>query len=444
MKSNRLLRAITNTRLDALPQDLITYLKCHILDAIGVSLAGAQTKTGQEKIVAAKNVNICKEATLIGDGTRVPTRDAFEVNSYLGNLLPINGSSYFGPGHPGRQVIYAALSVSEKFKVSLEDCIIATLISYELILQIGQGAQQILWPSNEPHPDPALGFCFSLSCLASVARKTLVNSAEDGKHGILLPLILDTLAILDADLESSQSDCLKRDDCLMKLGAAIEGIRLTKSTWHRCLTKKRGLRPTPFDRFIVANLSTLEDALNSESMSPRTIKHIVLKAPLWLNRFMEGKGHEVKTKIANALYLYLYGVELRQSFYINRQFDRPEISNLSGKIKFTADWEDFLEHGISSKCLFFAQVHTTDGRILTGKRRYPILAFWPLESEKDAKNKFRENAEDIIGTKQCRKLHRKIRYQEYVRVPELMELTYPKVWSLHMLRKSGLLSDKSV
>ena len=66
MKNNRLFRAITNTRLDALPQDLIAHLKYHILGAIGVSLAGAQTKTGQEIIAAAKMSISAKRRPLSG------------------------------------------------------------------------------------------------------------------------------------------------------------------------------------------------------------------------------------------------------------------------------------------------------------------------------------------------------------------------------------------
>ncbi|MCK4793797.1 MAG: MmgE/PrpD family protein, partial [Desulfobacteraceae bacterium] len=222
MKNSNLQRAVISTRLDDLPQVLVTYLKGHILNAIGSSLAGAQTKAGQKKIAAAKNVNISKEATIIGDGTKVPIDDAFQVNSYLGNLLPLNGSSYTLSSHPGRQVIYASLSASEKLKASLEDCIISTLISYELILRIGQGVQQMVWPANKQGPDPALGFCFSLSDLAGIARKALCNNTEDVEPGILFPLILDTLDILHTDVESNTRSYLELDKDMMKLSAVIE------------------------------------------------------------------------------------------------------------------------------------------------------------------------------------------------------------------------------
>lgn len=423
------------------PTDLTLYTKRHVLDAIGSALAGAQTKVGQEIIKEAKARKDNKEATIIGNGAQISATGAFKVNSALGRLRDSSSGCLTLPDHPGQQVIFAGLSAGELLNADIEDIIKAITIAYELVLRMGHGVLQIAWPPDEPYPNPTLGGCFTLPGIATIVEGPLVEKLGKEKGNIFAQLLLKIFTFLKAQTVPSNNDLLDNDELKKWSNELISQVRLPKSAWHQCLIRKVGLKSTLFDQFIDAPTRALIKVIRGGYYRPEEIEQILLKGVIWLEFINIDETEDIKLRTACTTYLYLSGIYPNHSWYINGPIDNPPILDLARKILLVEDFEDLWEMVNSESYQYTAQVNTRDSKPRLGKIKYGIAEIEPVQTTEQFKKQFEYNTSDIIGTKQAENLWGKILNQENIKVPELMKLTYPKLWPAYLLRKLGVLVD---
>ena len=127
---------IVNTSFSDLPIEVIDQTKRCILDFMGVALAGS--KVGLAPIIT--NI-ICnnggtQEATLIGDGRKIPASNAALVNTVNGHTLDMDDGHRFAGAHPGIVVIPGALAIGELKNVSGKDLIEAIVVGCETFIRI--------------------------------------------------------------------------------------------------------------------------------------------------------------------------------------------------------------------------------------------------------------------------------------------------------------------
>lgn len=127
---------IVNTSFNDLPKEVVDQTKQCILDFVGVALAGS--KVGLAPIIT--NI-ICnnggtQEATLIGDGRKIPALNAALINSIKGHTLDMDDGHRYAGAHPGIVVIPAALAIGELKNVKGKDLIEAIVVGYETFIRI--------------------------------------------------------------------------------------------------------------------------------------------------------------------------------------------------------------------------------------------------------------------------------------------------------------------
>jgi 2-methylcitrate dehydratase PrpD len=127
---------IVNTRFSDLPKEVVDQTKRCILDFVGVALAGS--KVGLAPIITGIVCNNggTQEATLVGDGTKVPASSAALVNSIKGHTLDMDDGHRYAGAHPGIVVIPAALAIGELKNVNGTDLIESIVVGYETFIRI--------------------------------------------------------------------------------------------------------------------------------------------------------------------------------------------------------------------------------------------------------------------------------------------------------------------
>lgn len=127
---------IVNTGFGDLPKEVVDETKRCILDYVGVALAGS--KVGLAPLITDifSKQGGTQEATLIGDGRKIPAANAALVNSIKGHTLDMDDCQRYASGHPGILTIPAGLALAESKNVTGKELIEAIVVGYEMFMRI--------------------------------------------------------------------------------------------------------------------------------------------------------------------------------------------------------------------------------------------------------------------------------------------------------------------
>ena len=104
-------------------------------DFVAVSLAGRRAPTSRIAVEYASAEHAGDTATALFDGRRLTATGAGWANAVLGNALDFDDGHRLAKGHPGANVIPAALAVAEAAGATLEELLAAIVVGYELAVR---------------------------------------------------------------------------------------------------------------------------------------------------------------------------------------------------------------------------------------------------------------------------------------------------------------------
>ena len=174
---------------DDLPQNVITSTKDRLLDFLGTAF-DSHWRTPMEPVIRVlKAYGAKEEATVIGEGVKLPCGFAAMVNS----AYNISDGSRFAGQHPALVVIPAALAVSEARcstkAVSGKELILAIVLGYEVMFRVGQA----MYPSAHRRGfcpttiHGTMGVAAAASKLLSLTEESTINAlsiASLMSHGL--------------------------------------------------------------------------------------------------------------------------------------------------------------------------------------------------------------------------------------------------------------------
>jgi len=172
--SERLAVFIKNLEYDNLPKAVIEQAKRCLLDTIGVTLAGFRTETGRTFVSLAREWGGDEEATIFGDGVRVPSPNAALVNGTMGHVLELDDGHRYALGHPGVTSIPAAIAVAEKVGASGEDLITALVLGYDIFVRVARAVN----PSHRGRGFHTTGTCGTFGAAAAAGK--ILGLDEEG------------------------------------------------------------------------------------------------------------------------------------------------------------------------------------------------------------------------------------------------------------------------
>src|SRR5258708_22795841 len=120
-----------------------------VADCIPVIAAGMQQP--EMKALVAKQLARAApgEAWVIGAGQRAAALDAALLNGTAGTWLELDEGNLYAKGHPGIQVVPAAVALAQEMACSGADLLLAVALGYELSARISRAANVRL--SVHPH-----------------------------------------------------------------------------------------------------------------------------------------------------------------------------------------------------------------------------------------------------------------------------------------------------
>jgi len=137
------------TRLADLPANVLERARWVIADSLPVIAAGMQQAQMQALLKRHLAGAARGTAWVLGTRRRAGALDAALLNGTAGTWLELNEGNLFAKGHPGIQVVPAAVALAQEASASGEELLMAVAVGYELGSRISRAAQVKI--SVHPH-----------------------------------------------------------------------------------------------------------------------------------------------------------------------------------------------------------------------------------------------------------------------------------------------------
>lgn len=124
-------------RFETLPGDVVAKAKLHLLDFLGVALAGSAWDFGRAIVSACGELGGEPTCTVIGSVRRMPPAWAALANGTLGHGLDFDDTHTESVVHVSASVVPAALAACEERGGSGRDLLLATALGMEANVRIG-------------------------------------------------------------------------------------------------------------------------------------------------------------------------------------------------------------------------------------------------------------------------------------------------------------------
>lgn len=143
-------------------------------DFVAVSIAGSSTPIAQIALDYARVEHSGDLATSLVDGRRLAVTGAAWANGVLANSLDFDDGHRLVKGHPGANVVPAALAVAQACDATVEELLAAIVVGYEVAVRAGL---QLHANSRDYHGSGAWG---AVGAAAAAARLLRLDTAQIG------------------------------------------------------------------------------------------------------------------------------------------------------------------------------------------------------------------------------------------------------------------------
>jgi 2-methylcitrate dehydratase PrpD len=187
--TDTLARFVTETEFAAIPATTLAHAKLHILDAIGVALAGVSEPVAQLALDYCAKLGASREATIWGTGQKASVSTAAFANGLLAHALDFDDwDAIIHLGHPTSMMIGAALSLGQNIGASGQDLLRGYALGLEAITKLAANCPNV--QDRGFHATPLWGglgatfACASLLQLDTAKMKAALGIAASGAGGI--------------------------------------------------------------------------------------------------------------------------------------------------------------------------------------------------------------------------------------------------------------------
>jgi 2-methylcitrate dehydratase PrpD len=184
-----LARFVTETDYSSVSQPALVNTKMHILDTLGVALAGIPTEAPRIVFDYCKRLGDSEESAIWGTRQRSSAPMAAFANGLLAHAIDYDDwEPFIHAGHPSSMVVGAALTLGESIAASGKDLLKAYVLGIEILTKIAAAGPNL--QNRGFHSTPVLGSlgaavaCASLLKLDSGKIKAALGVAASGCGGI--------------------------------------------------------------------------------------------------------------------------------------------------------------------------------------------------------------------------------------------------------------------
>ena len=182
-------RFVTETDLSAVSAKTRVNATMHILDVLGVALAGVSTPPAEIALGYCKRLGFATEASIWGTHVKASVSTAAFANGLLAHALDFDDwDAFIHVGHPTSMLIGAALPLAEKIGASGKDLLKAYVLGIEVICKVAANCPNV--QDRGFHSTPVFGSlgaaiaCGSLLKLDATKLKAALGITASAAGGI--------------------------------------------------------------------------------------------------------------------------------------------------------------------------------------------------------------------------------------------------------------------
>ena len=187
--TDTLARFVTDTDFSSISEKTRANAKMHILDTLGVALAGSKTAVADIAIDYCKKLGASSEASIWGTQAKASVSTAAFANGLLSHALDYDDwDAFIHVGHPSSMLVGAALPLAENLGASGKDLLRAYVLAMEVICKLAAHSPNM--QDRGFHSTPVFGSlgaavaCGSLLKLDAARLKAAIGVAASGAGGI--------------------------------------------------------------------------------------------------------------------------------------------------------------------------------------------------------------------------------------------------------------------
>ncbi len=167
--TDTLARFVVATELGSMSEKTLSSAKLHILDTLGVALAGVNTSVAQIALGYCKNLGASSEASIWGTKAKAAVSTAAFANGLLSHALDYDDwDAFIHVGHPSSMLVGAALPLAENIGASGTDLLRAYVLGIEVICKLAANAPNM--QDRGFHSTPVFGSLGATVACASLLK----------------------------------------------------------------------------------------------------------------------------------------------------------------------------------------------------------------------------------------------------------------------------------
>jgi len=123
-------------RFEEIPKEVLSCAKDHLLDTLGVALAGRQEEASRAVRALVEEWGGASEATLLGERRRLPAASAALVNGTYAHARDFDDGHHPSVVHPSASLVPAVLAQAEASRADGRECLVALVAGYEILIRL--------------------------------------------------------------------------------------------------------------------------------------------------------------------------------------------------------------------------------------------------------------------------------------------------------------------
>lgn len=187
--TDTLARFVSEADYSTISEITLANAKMHILDTLGVALAGVSEPVARIALGYCKSLGVSQEASIWGTKTKASVSTAAFANGLLSHALDYDDwDAFIHVGHPSSMLVGAALPLAEQIGAPGKDLLKAYVLGIEIICKVAANAPNV--QDRGFHSTPVFGSlgatvaCASLLKLDPAKLKAALGIAASGCGGI--------------------------------------------------------------------------------------------------------------------------------------------------------------------------------------------------------------------------------------------------------------------
>ena len=447
--TDTLAQFVTKTEFAAIPEEALANAKMHLLDTLGVALAGTREPVAGIALDYCKRIGPVDESTIWGTKSKAAAPTAAFANGLLSHALDYDDwDAFIHVGHPTSMLLGAGLSIGESTGASGEELLKAYVLGIEVMCKLAANCPNL--QDRGFHSTPVWGSlgaavaCASLVKLDTGQLKAALGIAASAAGGIhrqqgsmVKPFHAGNAARNGAEAALLARSGFTADTAILEAPrgfcdtffgpATCDYEQMIENIGQPFFLESPGLglkwHPCSAPQFLAADAAL--HLKHEHQIEYEDVARIEVRIPPL--RYQRHYAAEVKTGLRGkfainyVVALCMLDGKLELATFTDEKVNQAKVQQALGKVKVICD-DSIPEPGPYcpvSVDLKSGARHSFTARIAKGDPRNPM-------TETEVIEKFRSNAKLAISENQAEKLGAAVRNLETLpTVKELAGLTIP-------------------